>query len=193
MPDSPQPSDPPQFNWFYCAISSWVVNFIINFLLGWFLCKPPVAIWGNPSFVSELIGTAFGVGFVTCLIATPQTRGAVLKGKLLAPPLSESWYNHFARWPRLSVVRAFALGFGSVLLFVPLPLICLYLLEPAPLDRLDLAFLKALFSACVGAVVTPVIAGAAIVQANERQRIAHTAPADEPLSRDEASRPTVNP
>lgn len=184
MSVSPQPSQPPQFSWVNCGIASGIVNFIVNFLIGWFLAKPPVVIWGPASLASELFGTAFGVGFVTSLIVTPQTRGAILKGKLLGPPLSGRVYAHFANWPRLGIARAFMLGFAAVLVFIPIPLLCLYLLEPPALDRLDLAILKALFAAFVGALITPVIAGAAIVQANERQLAAQTASAGEPVPTD---------
>ncbi|HMI93016.1 MAG TPA: hypothetical protein VK509_16710 [Polyangiales bacterium] len=159
------PSAPRPFSWGVTAFGAGVINFIINAPLGWFMVREGtrLGIWTVPGVAADLVATAFGVAFGTALIVPSQIRKQVERGQLLPPPLAERWRKMFASWPSSTAIRAFNLGVWGVLLFAPLPLLALYLLDLQPLDRLTVTLLKGSFAFIEGALVTPVIAAAATV------------------------------
>ena len=112
---------------------------------------------------------------------------------MLAPELSEGWRKFFVRWPRFWLWRALTLGFVTVLVFVPMPLLVIYLLDPPPLDRLDIIVLKALWAAFVGALITPIICAAATYPPHQKRGGSDDLPVRESLPSDSESLPTANP
>lgn len=159
-------AEPRPFSWGLTALVSGIINVVINAPLGWFMVREGVwlGIWTLPGVAADLMGTCFGIGFGTGLVVTPQIRKQVADGKLLPPLLAERWRAWFAGWPASRLVRSINLGVLSVLIFAPLPLLALYLLDVQPLDRLGFTMLKGSLAFVVGALVTPVIAAAATVE-----------------------------
>lgn len=158
-------AEPRPFSWALTAVIPGIINVLINAPIGWFMVPAGarLGIWTLPGVGADLVATAFGVAFGTALVVTPQTRKQIDSGQMLAPPLAERWRNMFAGWPRSLLVRSINLGVWGVLIFAPLPLLALHLLDVQPLDRLGVTLLKGGFSFVEGALVTPVIAAAASV------------------------------
>jgi hypothetical protein len=158
-------AEPRPFSWAASAIGAGVVNFVINAPIGWLIvpASGSLGVWTIPGVALDLMFTAYGVAFGTGLVVTPQTRKQVERGQLIPPALPDRLRNHFAGWPRTTLIRANNLGMLSVALFLPLPLLALYALHVQPLDRLSVTLLKGTFAFIVGAVVTPFIAAAATV------------------------------
>jgi hypothetical protein len=158
-------SAPRPFSWGLTALGSGIINVLINAPIGWFMVPAgtQLGIWTVPGVAGDLVATAFGIAFGTALVVTWQTRNQVARGQLLAPQLAARWHDMFAGWPRSSWIRGFNLGVWCVLIFTPLPLLALYLLDVQPLDRMAVTLLKGSFSFVVGGLVTPVIAAAATV------------------------------
>jgi hypothetical protein len=166
---SPAMSVARPFSWGLTAFGAGVINVIINAPLGWLLVREGtrLGIWTVPGVAADLVATAFGVAFGTALVVPSQIRKQVAGGQLLAPELPERWRSMFASWPRSTFIRAFNLGVWGVLLFAPLPLLALYLVDPPPFDRTSVTLLKGSFAFIEAALVTPVIAAAATVPAKK--------------------------
>ena len=158
-------ASPRQFSWLGSALVSGVINLVLNAPLGWAIVKPgaTIPLWGAPGIALDMLLMAFGLAFGTALVVTPQTRRQLSRGQLLAPPLSANLHELLSRWPRSTFQRAVNLGVLSVLIFVPVPLLALWLFDVDGVDRAVFTALKGAFSFVEGALVTPIIAVAAMV------------------------------
>lgn len=158
-------AEPRPFSWGLTAVVSGIINVVINAPLGWLLVQEGalLGIWTLPGVAADVVATTFGIAFGTGLVVTPQIRKQVAGGQLLPPVLAERWRTMFAGWPASLMVRAFNLGVLGVLIFAPLPLLALYVLDVQPLDRVGVTLLKSTLAFVEGALVTPVIAAAATV------------------------------
>ena len=156
---------PRQFSWFGSAFGSGVINLVLNAPLGWAIVKPgaTIRVWGARSIALDMLLMAFGIAFGTTLVVTPQTRKQLSGGRLLPPPISPRLHDLLSRWLRSTFQRAVNLGVLSVLIFVPLPLFALWLFNIDGADRMLFTTLKGAFSFVEGALVTPIIAVAAMV------------------------------
>ena len=156
---------PRQFSWLHSAFVSGVINLVLNAPFGWAIVKPGtmIPLWGAPGIALDMLLMAFGLAFGTALVVTPQTRRQLSRGQLLPPPLSANLHALLSRWPRSTFQRGVNLGVLSVLIFVPLPLLALWLFGVDGVDRATFTTLKGAFSFVEGAFVTPVIAVAAMV------------------------------
>jgi hypothetical protein len=158
-------AEPRPFSWIATAIGAGIVNFVINAPIGWLIvpASARLGVWTVPGVALDLWFTAYGVAFGTGLVVTPQTRKQVASGQLLPPELPAPMRNHFARWPRNTLLRANNLGMLALAIFLPLPVLALYLFNVQPLDRLHVTLLKGTFAFVIGALATPIIAAAATV------------------------------
>jgi hypothetical protein len=148
-------------------IGSAIVNAIINGAIGWAATAPFVEfpIWKAPGAAVDLVATAFGVAFGTCLGAVIQIRIDTAKGKIAFPEdLSPGLGAVVALMPRKLLPRAVAFGIVAAVILGP-PAILYLALSPwqssgAPvpaIPRMTFIEIKALYSAVVGAIVTPLI------------------------------------
>lgn len=160
-------SAPRPFSWLHSALPAGVINALINGAIGWFIVPEGTLLptWELPGLGADVVATAFGISFGTGLAVTSLARAELRAGKVLAPPISPRWREGFARWPRSTFHRAVNLGVISVVLFAPLPLLALWAFDVESVTRAAAIAFKAAFSFVQGALVTPVIAVAAMVTA----------------------------
>jgi hypothetical protein len=60
------------------------VNLVLNGAIGWVVCRSldRIPVSGSPSVSGDLVGTAFLLPLLVCLIATPLVRAEVRGGRL---------------------------------------------------------------------------------------------------------------
>lgn len=120
---------------------------------------------GAPGVAIDTALTAFGVAFGTALVVPFQARKDLFAGKVSPedPVGAIGWLVRAL--PQDALRRGFVLGFACVLVFVPLPLVTLSALGVVAMLPGPFIEFKALFSAVVGAAVTPLITLQAMVSA----------------------------
>jgi hypothetical protein len=147
------------------AIGAAVVNAALNALIGWGathgLTQFPV--WQLPGVAADIVATAFGVSFGTCLAAQFQAKWDVAKGKVTVPAPPPSLAGLLERLPATPLKRGIWLGVWSVPVFVPPVIAALLVAHLHALDRNTFVTLKATFSAVEGGIVTPIIVLAALL------------------------------
>lgn len=153
------------FSWKATAVFGGIINAAINAPIGWAMVKEGqmLGTWSAPGIALDLAITAFAIAFATGFIATPQTRKQVKQGKLIAPKLSTYWRTGFQTWPTSVLHRSINLGILAEILFLPLPLLVLWIFGIDEAGRMAVTCLKGSFAFVVGALVTPVVVIAATV------------------------------
>jgi hypothetical protein len=148
------------------GVGAAIVNALLNGGLGWLMVlkQPELAVWGLPSVASDLVATAFGVAFGTALMVSITTRFDFKRGKASAPPLSAALTAWFARAPARHFPAALWLGALGLLVFAPPALVLLRAFPEPVMPGNTFIAAKALFSAFEGALVTPLVALAAVTQ-----------------------------
>ena len=160
-----------------CCIGSAIVNAIINGGLGWGLTHtyPVLPLWRIPGVVADIAGTAFGVTFGTCLGMALQIRRdlkAGRVGRVDASMLSPGVASLVARFPLGTFRRSVGLGALSVPIFT-LPVIAgLVIVGIGSMQRVPFVALKAGFAALQAAMVTPLIALAALGDVSRKEAVA---------------------
>jgi hypothetical protein len=137
-----------------------LVNALLNGAIGWGLTRglSDFPVWKAPGVAIDLVLTAFGITFGTCLVLPPQIKRDASRGRITLPDnLPPIVTGLIARLPKGVLARSFLLGAVSVPLFVPPVLVGLAALEGAAMGRLPFVELKALFSAVQGGLVTPLV------------------------------------
>jgi hypothetical protein len=132
----------------------------LNGAIGWGLTRglSDFPVWKAPGVAIDLVLTAFGITFGTCLVLPPQIKRDASRGRITLPDdLPPSVTGLIARLPRGALARGLLLGGVSVPLFAPPVLVGLALLGGATMGRFDFVELKALFSAIQGGLVTPLV------------------------------------
>ena len=144
-----------------------VINFILNGLIGLAMFRgvSMVPVWGlETSAGPDMLGTCFFLPAITCLIVTPIVRRHVRRSIVEPLPHSPGLPSWLARFQRPLRTRAALFGLTSLVLVVALGSVGLTELE---LTRF--LWLKATFSAVLGAVITPFIGIVALADsASER-------------------------
>jgi hypothetical protein len=147
------------------GIGAGIVNLLLNAGIAWLLFRgmEVVPLWGQQSIAGDTIGTAFVLPFLSTLIASAVVRSQVRSGYVSAVALSAT--SALRRLPQGLAGRGAVLGLIAVIL-TGLP-------TAAALDAAgvgEMAFgqfvtFKAVFAAVLGALVTPIIARAALADA----------------------------
>jgi hypothetical protein len=163
-----------------CCLGSAVVNAIINGGLGWGMTHslPLLHLWRIPGVVADLAGTAFGVTFGTCLGMAFQIRRDLRLGKVghvEATALSSGVAGLVARFPVGTFRRSVGLGALSIPIFALPVVVGLLVLGIGSLDRVPFVVLKSGFAALQAAMVTPLIALAALGDASKKQPLTASA------------------
>ena len=149
-----------------CAIGAAIINALINGGLGWAATRglSEFPMWKVPGVASDFLATAYGVSFGTCLGAAVQARIDISRGRITPPAtIPERLSPIVAAMPRGLLARAIALGMVSAIALGPFVLAGLYWSGQPALARGTYIAIKAAFSAVEGAVVTPVIVLAALL------------------------------
>jgi hypothetical protein len=125
-------------------------------------------VWAVPGVVVDMIATAFGVAFGTCLAMIIQVNRDYARGKIGAylPPASVA--RVLAYLPDGKLKQSIGLGAVSVLLFVPPIVLALILCEYSALDRATFTLLKAGLSAVEAMLVAPLAALKALQSLSRR-------------------------
>ncbi len=149
-------------------VGAAVVNLLINAAIGWamFRTLAVVPLWGEWSVAADIIGTAFMLPLLTCVIVSAITARQVRRGKLPAPAWPVSRYPLLARLPANTLFRGLVLGVLAGLV-VGLPaVLTVHALEVAEMDLGSFVLFKAIFAAILAALVSPVIALRALADAS---------------------------
>lgn len=146
------------------CIGSAAFNFGINGLIAWGLFRhlEVVPLWGRESIAGDTFGTCFFLPFFTGLIVTRLARGRIQAGKLPVLGHSRQSYPALARLPDGTLPRSLVFGLVCVVLFAPAALLALSALDVRSLPFWPFVSLKATFAAALAALVTPMIALAAL-------------------------------
>lgn len=154
------------------GIGAAIVNFLINGAIAWLMFRSLAAVplWGQQSIAGDTIGTGFFLPFITCLIVTPLTLRQVRSGTLPVPAWSRVDHPLLARLPRGAAARGAVLGAIGALLLAPPVVFALSALGVGELELWRFIAFKAIFAAILAALVSPLIALAAIGDASSGSR-----------------------
>ncbi len=142
------------------CIVPFAINFILNGLLGLatFRGVSMVPVWGfETSAGPDLLGTCFFLPAITCLIVTLIVRRHVRRSIVEPLPLSPGLPTWLARFQRPLRTRAALFGLTSLALVGALVLVALGSVGLTELELTRFLWLKATFSAVLGAAITPFI------------------------------------
>jgi hypothetical protein len=136
-----------------------LVNALLNGAIGWGLTRglSEFPIWRTPGVAVDLIFTAFGITFGTCLVLPLQTKRDFHRGLVTLPEIAPGVSALIRRFPAGLFRRAVVLGAVSIPVFAPPVLVALAVSGAAAMGRVPFVELKAAFSAIQGGVVTPFI------------------------------------
>jgi hypothetical protein len=142
------------------CIVPFVMNFILNGLLGLAMFRgvSMVPVWGlETSAGPDTLGTCFFLPAISCLIVTPIVRRHVRRSIVEPLPLSPGLPTWLARFQRPLPTRAALFGLTSLALVGALVLVALGSVGLTELELTRFLWLKATFSAVLGAAITPFI------------------------------------
>jgi hypothetical protein len=141
------------------CLGAALVNALLNGAIGWAITTglAEFPVWKLPGVAGDLVATAFGVSFGTCLAAKFTVRWDVARKKITTPVLSPALSSLLARMPERTLPRSLWLGIVSIPVFGVPAVAALFGLGIASLDRVPFVALKAAFSAVEAALVTPLI------------------------------------
>ena len=148
------------------GVGSAVFNFFLNAAIAWLLFRTAthVPLWGQSSVAGDTLITAFLLPFLTCLVVSRLVSRQVTLGHVARVGAAELRSTF---WPdRSPAGRGALLGAASVAL-VAVPVVAA--LSVSGFEGFALwPFIgfKAVFAACLAAVVTPLIAWWALVRAS---------------------------
>ncbi len=141
-------------------------NFLLNGLIAWALFRSTTAVplWGPSSVGVDLLATAFILPFLTCVIVSAIVTRQLRSGKV--PPLPPGQLPHSRWFERSSSMRGLFLGTAGVL-FGAAPLVwALNLGQARAFPVADFVAFKAVWSAMLALVVTPVAGWWALAHAS---------------------------
>jgi hypothetical protein len=146
------------------GIGAAVFNLLLNAAIAWavFRGATTVPLWGDQSIGGDTIVTAFLLPFFTTLIASRIVRGHVRSGHVPSLAWGGSPLGHL---PRGLVGRGIVLGFVCILVVGMPTAFGLGALGVSSMTFGGFIAFKALFAAALGAVVTPLVARAALADA----------------------------
>jgi len=150
-------------------IGSFVVNFLLNALIAWAMFRHLTALpmWGQESIAGDTIGTCFMLPFMTVLITMPLIRRDLRNGRA-APEWAREQIPVLRHLPGTPVRRGFALGLAVMLVLAPLIILALRLAGVSSIPMPAFVWVKAVWSATLGALLAPWIALAVVADGYAR-------------------------
>lgn len=153
------------------AAGGLVLNFFMNGAAAWvtFPPVPSLPFWTRGNCAAfDTLGTSFFLPLVTCLVLTPLTRRA-LAPRGAVPGLPRASLPRYARWlPENLLARGAALGAVSMATVAHATILAGIALGAGALTRGDMAIYKAVYTAALGALVTPLLGLRALADAERR-------------------------
>jgi hypothetical protein len=136
---------------------SVVLNAIISALFVWLVFGglERIGLWGAAGLALDLVPTTFMITLMMGIALTLITRGAVRKGQLAPVPASTIL-------PRSVFVRAPLLAFAATIILVPVTVALLWLLWERDWTYGEVMAFKIAYGIALGAIVTPIVIGAAL-------------------------------
>jgi hypothetical protein len=137
-----------------------VLNFFLNGAAAWFSFPPvgriPLFARGN-CVAGDAVGTSFFLPLTTCLVLTPIVRRA-LAPRGTTPPIARASLPAAIRLlPRNFVGRGALVGLACALTIAPATLALLGACGVEAMGRVDVTVFKAVYTALLGALVTPLL------------------------------------
>ena len=143
-------------------IVSAIINGGFGMLFGWLLGKnlQSIPFSGAGGIVPDVLATTFLTGFLTTLIVTPILRGRIKKwsavgGKPVVAQYSGTGYMKLL--PQNLWARALIIGLVCVAILAPIVLGVLHISNAAPLTPVGFMWIKALYGAFIGSLLTPFV------------------------------------
>jgi hypothetical protein len=163
------------------SVGGGIVNVLLNGFLGWLatLGVSEFPTWKIPGVGPDILATAFGVSFGTCIGVVLQVHLDLKKGKTTVPEVSPALGARIARLPRSLWVRAFAVGAVAAVVFAPPVLVALGFAAPVSMSRTNFIVLKAVFAGIEAAIVTPFLVLAALLDTARRAPAPAAVPASD--------------
>jgi hypothetical protein len=139
------------------ALVGAAVNLVLNGAIGWVIFRSldRIPFSGSPSVSGDLVGTAFLLPLLVCLIATPLVRAEV-RGGAVEPAEPSGVIPRFL--PRGLLLRGIALGLLAAVTIAPLAIWGLRALGIQAMGFWQFVGFKAAFGAALAALITPVVA-----------------------------------
>lgn len=155
----------------YQALGGFFGNLALNGASAWFLF-PPVAslpLWARGNCVAgDTIGTSFFMSLITCLVLTPLTR-RTLAPRGTTPPLDRAALPAWVRWlPGNVAGRGATVGLICALTVALATLWALTAAGVTEMTRGDVTVFKAVYTALLGVVITPIFGLRALADAAPR-------------------------
>ncbi len=147
------------------CIVGGAINFVVNAAIAWYLFRAMQQVpmtGGSQNVLGDVIGTFFLLPLAVCLIVTPLVRRQVRSGKLAALHWDRTAHPWYRRLPVSSLMRGLQLGVASTVV-LGLPLFGLMAaFGVTSMTYWDFVIVKGIYSGVLAAVVSPVIAYAAL-------------------------------
>jgi hypothetical protein len=136
-----------------------VANAVLNGALGWLITigMKRFPVWTVPGVATDVLATASGVAFGTCLAMIIQVNRDYVRGKISAPSLSASIDGLLARFPDEKIIQSVWLGIVSVIAFATPVLLGLVLNRQFALDRAAFVLLKTGLSFFEALLISPLV------------------------------------
>jgi cytochrome P450 len=149
-------------------ITPVAINFILNGVIAWMVYggQPSVRLWAPEGMVVDIVVTSFLLPFLTCLIVVPLVWQVMEQGEQSTVPWRRFEFLWLAWLPRSKWARAVAIGVATALGGSVLFLGVVYLLALQSLHTTLAILLKATYCAGLAAIVTPLLALAAVADAS---------------------------
>ncbi|MGH2981619.1 MAG: hypothetical protein ACRDKV_06220 [Solirubrobacterales bacterium] len=149
-------------------VATALINLVVNALVAWFSVRSQsdVPFWARPlsetSLLGDTLGTIFLLPLITCLLATTAVRRELRNGSLAPLVADHPHVRRLAGMPNSRVQRG--LAFAAVafaVLALPVAL-ALAAIDLGTLTKGEFVIFKAAFAILLGALITPLIALAAM-------------------------------
>ena len=146
------------------GVGSGLFNFVLNGAIAWMLFRSleRVPLWGEQSIAGDTLGTTFLLPFFTCLFVTRLVQRQMRSGRLAPPSWHRAEHPALGRLPRGTFARALVLGFATLVVVAPPSLGLFRWIGIDDLGFWGFVAFKASFAAVLAALLTPLIALAAM-------------------------------
>jgi hypothetical protein len=150
-------------------IGSFIVNFLLNALIAWAMFRHLTALpmWGQESIGGDTIGTCFMLPFLTVLITRPLIGRDIRNGKAV-PEQAREQIPLLRHLPPTPVRRGLVLGLAVMIVVAPLLILALRLAGVSSIPMPAFVWVKAVWSAILGALLAPWIALAVVADGYAR-------------------------
>jgi hypothetical protein len=147
-------------------------NALFNGPIGWLVtvAYPMFPVWTIPGAAADLVATAGGVAFGTCIAMMIQVKRDFKRGRISAPPISGWMTRWLVSIPRGMLQQSVGCGIWGILLFAFPVVLVLFFSGASALDRVTFTWLKTVLSALDAALIAPLVALKALLDLSGPQK-----------------------